>query len=451
MQFVSKILRIFFLLLFWVISLAFLGLAVLIVSINFSTIQYSDIDSTILFAISCMVILGLILNPLLYALRPRQLRNGFVYCASMSGLALALFLAFPALLPNPHGQIGEAVRGNSSVYWLGYLGSNFLVQDLGASTVTVYESRSHEKLCSIDLKFGDEKALQRVTLDQTKNIVFAVVGKDGQTGRVVSFNVDDCSEINHYKYLSGFSDVRYIKLSGDGRSLLIVRGQNVTVFDALTGVVVSDKPTGVFKDILGSVFAEPVILPSSTTVIGAANQYELSIYDLRTLGRLIGPIRPGAQLNGGDAQGDVIKDIAVSRDGQMFATCATGYKEYESSVDIWRVSNGQKVVGPLLDTIENSCESLAFSPDGQYLAIASGRGKLSIWDLKESAYALRLKTIFVKTVMNPYLLGLPNMIPTTGGYVTFSPDSKLLLTGSEGLVREWDVDVLVGAVSVDGA
>jgi hypothetical protein len=448
----SKILRIIGILLFWLTSLAFLCLAVLIAYINFGKIQYSDIDSTVLFAIFCLVILGLILNPLIYALRPRQLKNGFVYFSSVTGLALVLYMAFPALMPNPNGQIGEPVRGNASAYWLGYVGNNFLVQDLYASTVTVYESRSHKKLCSIELKSGAETAQQRVTLDRNKKVVFAVIGNNSQTGRVVSFKADDCSEINDYNYLSEFSDVRYVRVSADSRNLLVVRGdgQDVIVFDTLNGVVISNKSSGVYgDDILGSVFAEPVILPSSTMVIGAADRADqagLSIYDLRTLGRLIGPIRPGAELNGGDEQGDLIKDIAVSGDGQIFATCTTSYKEYESSVDIWRVSNGQKIVGPLLDTIENECESLAFSPDGQYLAI-SGGGKLSIWDLKESAYALRLKTIFLKTQSNPWLLGLPSMIPTTGGFVTFSPDSKLLLTGSEGLVREWDVDRLVGAVS----
>lgn len=449
MRFMSKTLRLVFLLFCWLISIAFLVLAILIASVNAGTLQYSDTDSTVLFAIVCMVMLGLIFNPFLYKLRPRLLRNGFVYCASMSGLALAIFLVFPSLAPNPHGQIGEPLRDSSDVYWLGYLGNSFLVQDLSASIVTVYESRSHKKLCSIDLKFGAETALQRVTLDQNKNVVLAVIGKDGQTGRVVSFKVDDCSETNDYNYLSEFSDVRYVKLSPDGKHILIVRnnGQKVIVFDALTGIGISERSTGVFEGIFGSVFAEPVILPSSNMAIGADAQYDLSIYDLRTLERLIGPIRPGAQLNGGDAQGDLIKYIAVGGDGQMFATCTTSYKEFESSVDIWHVSNGQKIIGPLLDTIENSCESLAFSPDGQYLAISSANGKISIWDLKERAYAVRLKTIFVKTTLNPYLLGLPSMIPTTGGFVTFSPDSKLLLTGSEGLVREWDVDMLVDAVS----
>ena len=451
MRFVVRFLNIFGVVAFWLISLAFFSLAALLALANLNQLKFVLIDRTIPFEIFYACVLGLALNPLIYRFRHRLLKNGFVYCVAVFGLLVALVVALPAVTPTPPGQVGRVMRlgvpsRTGDAYWLGYLGNNFMVQDLYSSQVTLYESGSHRIICTIDLNIGNDKALERVTLNRNRHVLFAVVGNNGQTGRVVVFSADNCIENHDYHYISSLTDVRYVEMSADGRKLVLVRnnGDSAMVFDALTGKTLSKTSINAGgQSILGSVFAAPVLSPDSQFVIGVDGTHDVSTYDLMTLGRLVGPIRPGAKVNGGEEQDETVESIAASADSQMFATCTTNFKKYKSSVDLWRVSNGQKIAGPLLDSIEDNCGSLAFSPDGRYLAIEHQDGKLSVWDLTKNAYAVRLKTIFLKTAPSPYMGGMTVTIPTSDGFVTFSPDGKHLLTGSEEYVREWAVDKLV--------
>jgi WD40 repeat protein/serine/threonine protein kinase len=112
---------------------------------------------------------------------------------------------------------------------------------------------------------------------------------------------------------------------------------------------------------------------------------------------------------------------AFSPDNQWLAAGGWGY------VRIWNVASGQEW-DPLLKAVGNPVNSLAFRPDGLYLATGgqqpstATKGAVNVWNLKPG----------------------PELHPT-GGYavrctsVAFSPDSKYLAaTFRDGNVTVWD-------------
>jgi WD40 repeat protein len=109
------------------------------------------------------------------------------------------------------------------------------------------------------------------------------------------------------------------------------------------------------------------------------------------------------------AQGEAILATAYSPDGTTLATAGDG------GVKLWNVATGQ-VVATLS---EHKCLSVAFSPDGKTLA--AGTGKVQLWDVVTG----RLRT----------------EIPVEDALLAFSPDGqKLALAPIQGqAVRLWDL------------
>ncbi|MFI5460795.1 MAG: protein kinase [Isosphaerales bacterium] len=116
----------------------------------------------------------------------------------------------------------------------------------------------------------------------------------------------------------------------------------------------------------------------------------------------------------GHATNDVMS-VAFSPDGQWLASSSRG-----RTVKVWDAKTGQEI--RTLSGHTNVVESVAFSPDGQRLASASSNGTVKVW---ESATAheilpLRLYTLAVNSV-------------------AFSPDGQRLASASDDkTVKVWD-------------
>jgi tRNA A-37 threonylcarbamoyl transferase component Bud32 len=110
---------------------------------------------------------------------------------------------------------------------------------------------------------------------------------------------------------------------------------------------------------------------------------------------------------------DGVGSIAFSRDGQRLAVAAVGVE-----AGIWDASTGQQ-----LHTLEAlGVQSLAFSPDGRRLASAGQDGTVKVWDSMTGKVVRSLKghTDWVNSV-------------------TFSPDAQRLASASrDRTVRIWD-------------
>jgi WD40 repeat protein len=107
--------------------------------------------------------------------------------------------------------------------------------------------------------------------------------------------------------------------------------------------------------------------------------------------------------------------VAFSPDGKLLATGDVNHE-----IHLWQVSDGRQLLSCQIE--EGWVWSVAFSPDGRWLASSANR-TVKLWDVQTGA-----------------------CVQTFGGYsdrvfsVAFSPDGRLLATGSEDhLVRIWDV------------
>jgi WD40 repeat protein len=111
--------------------------------------------------------------------------------------------------------------------------------------------------------------------------------------------------------------------------------------------------------------------------------------------------------------------VAFSPDGRTIASCGT-----DNSVCLWDVSrkDGNRSREPIYLEHDSPRLALAFSPDGRFLA-AAGKGSLAVWSWESGRY----KALFEK-------LGL------TFRCLAFSPDGQTLaLGGDDGAVRLWEI------------
>ena len=153
-----------------------------------------------------------------------------------------------------------------------------------------------------------------------------------------------------------------------------------------------------------------------------------------------------------------ITSFSFSGDGKVLALGSADYR-----IRLWDLENSEWLP-PLLQ--EDYVECVAFSPGGDYLA-AGGRDKVvRLWDMRALATSLRCRSLkhhhpplavsrdgVVATCHqdgdHEFILKLwkPNMVDRQIAVldemteaVAFSPDRKLLATGSEsGVVRIWDL------------
>lgn len=118
--------------------------------------------------------------------------------------------------------------------------------------------------------------------------------------------------------------------------------------------------------------------------------------------------------------GRALSSFDFSPNGNIFAAAFTSSVESQNSVEFWSTLTwaitGTLQTGPALD--------VAFSPQGDLLAVTPDRYAIRIWDGTQKEWIHRLATSFTGAVTR----------------IAFSPNGEMLASGHyDGAIRMWDV------------
>lgn len=119
------------------------------------------------------------------------------------------------------------------------------------------------------------------------------------------------------------------------------------------------------------------------------------------------------------AAGHSVGAVAISKDGQFFATAGGINSQDEGVVQLWRSATGklQYTLPPLKDGVA----SLAFSPDGKGLLVGGEDGSLCVWSTQQASQ----------------LFALP-MQEDAVGSAEFDPQGGRIVTATSNGVIIWD-------------
>ncbi len=123
------------------------------------------------------------------------------------------------------------------------------------------------------------------------------------------------------------------------------------------------------------------------------------------------------------ADGFEISTVAISPDGQTFASCSFRY-----TIELWNMYTGELIHTFAQSTGRGGCRfcSVAFSPDGQKLASTVEDGTIKVWDLHTGE------------LLHHFGEGSESFDTIT--CVAFSPDGQSLVSGNwHGSIKVWNL------------
>ena len=319
-----------------------------------------------------------------------------------------------------------------------------------------------------DLHTGKRKKTFRGPKRGMISVAFSLDGKmlagGGFEGVIWLWNIDTGE---HRQIRTPHKIVDEVMFSPDGRTLLSSRRKDIQLWDVATGEfkVRLEDTTG----------TNNIVFNSDGTILYGASRNELRLWDPDT-----GEIKMRLGFTGSSNR----PLSAFSPNGQIIATA--GGNDY--TVQLWNLQTGRlknELVGDpkyikmimisdgvpkLVDYATKRVASIAFSPDGRTLAVASDN-EIIFWDPStgERKATLTGKGSFYSLLFSPdgRTLAARNYAPksesgiylwdidptdirksklqhTITGHnretnsIIFSPDSRILATGHEYLVRLWD-------------
>jgi WD40 repeat protein len=211
----------------------------------------------------------------------------------------------------------------------------------------------------------------------------------------------------HRDFLGRPAAATGVAFSSDGKHLAITTDDGLRVFDWHAGNITRTPPRVLHVGVVW----RPVFSPDSRHIAFAGSDAVATVWDWIHAGRPARPTPNQAQ------ELEFVWSLAYSPDGQWVASGSS-----QGTIRIRSAASNDQV--RVLRGHTGYVDAVAFSPDGTRLASCSSEdGTIRIWDLVNGGNPLVLRSRESQVVA-----------------VTFSPDGRHLATaGVDGTVRTWDL------------
>ena len=200
--------------------------------------------------------------------------------------------------------------------------------------------------------------------------------------------------------------------SPDGASLITINGDDLILWDALTGEY-KQTLTGHSSDDQSILFS-----PDSTSLVSRKSDGTVSLLNLRT----------GKEKNiPAVLQDNSVKSVSFSPDGDILAN-----GNRDGTISVWNTRTAQQK--QTLSRHEHWVSCVSFAPNGEILASGSGDGTVYLWDLR---------TRQQKSVFNGHTVGYQKTHQNTKEItrLAFNPDGTTLVSEcADTTVRLWNIE-----------